>query len=78
MKLTLLLIPIIPLIFLIPSITFANTSKDTACTYKDGAYQESLSVTGLKNASVSEFHKRDYFDHSELWYIVRQKDMYTV
>ena len=74
MKHSLLLIPL--LFFIFPNAIFASTSKDGACAYPEGIYQESLEVAGLKNASVSEFHKRDYYDHSELWYIVRQSNMY--
>ncbi len=73
MKLTLLLIP---LLLLFPNITFASITKEMACSYTEGIYQESLETTWLKNASVSEFHKRDYYDHSELLYIVRQSNMY--
>jgi len=71
-----LIIFLIPLILLLPEMTFATTTKNMACTYQEWVYREALEVTWLKNASVSEFHKRDYYNHSELWYIVRQSNMY--
>ena len=74
-SLTLLLIP---LLFLLPNITFASTTKNSACSYKEWIYQEVLETTWLKRATVEEFQKRDYYDHSELWYIVRQSNMYTI
>ena len=52
--------------------TFASTTKSDACNYKEGTYGESLETTWLKNALVTEFRKIDYYDHNELWYIVRQ------